>query len=283
MFRAVSRTVLLVCGCIGFAVSLITLHAEDVESMDYRFRTEITAAEGRWAMKFGYFHISSHVGDEYMLRNPLFQRTNYVTESWMLGLRYAATDSIQLYGEMANAFPTSGGAKRYQYQTGIEYTPIVSPTRTGAPFVAVNLNFREAVDYDVSPTIQLGWAFQGPESHRRFRVGLQYAEGPTSQYEFFTRREEYIGVGVWFDYQSGRHPLLPGYRNGVNFVSCGIRAPEKPLKLENRRKPSTSRNSSKPQDRLGVLWMCRVCARHFPHSLSPAEASFRGAVFNTPK
>mgnify|MGYP003668100076 CR=1 FL=1 len=175
-------------------------HAEDVESMDYRFGTEITAAEGRWAMKFGYFHISSHVGDEYMVRNPLFQRTNYVTESWVIGLRYAATESIQVYGEMANAFSTSGGAKRYQYQTGFEYTPIATSFRTGAPFAAVNLNFREAVNYDVSTTVQFGWAFQGLESQRRFRVGLQYAEGPTSQYEFFTRREEYIGVGVWFDY-----------------------------------------------------------------------------------
>lgn len=175
-------------------------HAEDVESMDYRFGTEITAAEGRWAMKFGYFHISSHVGDEYMVRNPLFQRTNYVTESWVLGIRYAATESMQLYGEMANAFSTSGGAKRYQYQTGFEYTPIATSFRTGAPFAAVNLNFREAVNYDVSTTVQFGWAFQGLESQRRFRVGLQYAEGPTNQYEFFTRREEYIGVGVWFDY-----------------------------------------------------------------------------------
>lgn len=176
------------------------MHAEDVESLDYRFGTEITAAEGPWAMKFGYFHVSSHVGDEYLDRNPTFQRINYVTESWIIGGSYSPTDAIRLYGEFANAFRASGGAKRYQFQSGMEYTPIAKSPRFGAPFAAVNLNFRQAVDYDVSTTLQLGWSFQGPESGRRLRVGAQYSDGPTSQYSFFQRRESYLGVGIWFDY-----------------------------------------------------------------------------------
>ncbi len=176
------------------------LHAEDVESLDYRFGTEITAADGPWAIKFGYFHISSHVGDEYLVRNPTFDRINYVTESWIIGGSHSPSDSIRLYGEFANAFRASGGAKRYQFQTGAEYTPVARSPRVGAPFAAVNLNFREAVDYDVSTTVQIGWSFQGPESGRRLRFGAQYADGPTSQYSFFERRESYLGLGVWFDY-----------------------------------------------------------------------------------
>ncbi|TWT71466.1 DUF1207 domain-containing protein [Crateriforma conspicua] len=176
------------------------LHAEDVESMDYRFGTEITWAEGPWAMKFGYFHISSHVGDEYLIRNPTFTRINYVTESWIAGGSYRPRDDIRLYGEFANAFRASGGAARYQFQTGAEYTPIAKVTRRGAPFAAVNLNFREAVDYDVSTTLQAGWSFQSPKSGRRIRFGAQYGDGPTSQFSFFQNRESYLGLGVWFDY-----------------------------------------------------------------------------------
>lgn len=176
------------------------LHAEDVESMDYRFGTEITAAEGPWAMKFGYFHISSHVGDEYMIRNPTFQRVNYVTESWIIGGSYFPRDDVRLYGEFANSFRASGGAKRYQFQTGAEYTPIAKVVARGAPFAAINLNFRQAVGWDVSTTVQAGWAFQSPQSGRRVRFGLQYGDGPTSQFSFFQRRESYLGGGVWFDY-----------------------------------------------------------------------------------
>ncbi|MCO8121682.1 DUF1207 domain-containing protein [Stieleria sp. TO1_6] len=176
------------------------LHAEDVESVDYRFGTEITAAEGPWAMKFGYFHISSHVGDEYVIRNPAFERINYVTESWVWGGSYSPNPSYRFYAEVANAFRASGGARRYQFQTGAEYTPRAIDPRRGAPFAAVNLNFRQAVGHDVSTTIQLGWSFQSPQSGRRIRFGLQYGGGPTSQYEFFDRREELLGGGVWFDY-----------------------------------------------------------------------------------
>ncbi len=176
------------------------LHAEDVESMDYRFGTEITAAEGPWAMKFGYFHISSHVGDEYLIRNPTFSRINYVTESLVWGTSYSPLLAVRLYGEVAGAFKASGGAKPFQFQTGMEYTPVARNAFQGAPFAAINLNLRESVDYDVSTTIQLGWMYQGPTSDRRFRVGLQYGAGPTSQFAFFPRREEYLGGGVWFDY-----------------------------------------------------------------------------------
>jgi len=175
-------------------------HAEDVESMDYRFGTDMTMAEGPWAAKFGYFHVSSHVGDEYMIRNPTFQRVNYVTESWIAALSYSPSRSVRIYGEFANAFRTSGGAKRYQFQTGAEFTPASSRSSAGAPFAAIHMNFREAVDYDVSTTIQAGWSYQGPTSGRRLRFGLQYGQGPTSQYAFFTRREEYLAIGTWFDY-----------------------------------------------------------------------------------
>lgn len=176
------------------------LHAEDVESTDYRFGTEITVAEGPWAMKFGYFHISSHVGDEYLIRNSILERVNYVTESWVWGVSYSPNAALRFYGEMANAFRASGGAKRYQFQTGAEYTPVAVTTWNGAPFAAVNLNFREAVGYDVSTTAQIGWAFQSRRSGRRIRFGIQYGGGPTSQYSFFERREEYLGMGFWFDY-----------------------------------------------------------------------------------
>lgn len=176
------------------------LHAEDVESMDYRFGTEITAAEGPWAMKFGYFHVSSHVGDEYLIRNPGISRTNYVTESWILGGSYEPADALRVYGEFANAFRASGGAKRYQFQTGIEYAPIAAKPIRGAPFAAVNLSFRDAVNWNVSTTVQAGWSFQSPQSGRRIRFGMQYGDGPTSQFSFFQRRESYLGGGVWFDY-----------------------------------------------------------------------------------
>ncbi|QDT08696.1 hypothetical protein [Planctomycetes bacterium K23_9] len=83
--------------------------------------------------------------------------------------------------------------------TGLIVERFVAGTQ-GAPFTAINLNFREAVDWSVSTTIQAGWSFQSPQSGRRIRFGAQYGDGPTSQYSFFQRHEQYVGGDIWFDY-----------------------------------------------------------------------------------
>ena len=47
----------------------------DVESADFRFGMLWTGKKDNLAFKFGYFHVSSHVGDEYLIKNPTYERT----------------------------------------------------------------------------------------------------------------------------------------------------------------------------------------------------------------
>lgn len=174
--------------------------SEDVESMDYRFGTLITMAEGDWSAKFGYFHISSHVGDEFLVRNPTFERINYVTESLIAAVSYQQSASLRLYGESAFAVKTSGGAKPWQFQTGAEFTPPIRPGKKGGPFTALNIDIREAVGFDPTFTLQTGWQWRGPRSGRRLRTGFQYHNGATPQFSFFRDEEESIGFGIWLDH-----------------------------------------------------------------------------------
>ncbi|WP_146392861.1 DUF1207 domain-containing protein [Allorhodopirellula solitaria] len=185
----------------GAAITRLDMwESQDVESVDYRFGTELTWAEGPWAMKAGYFHISSHVGDEYLIRNPTFERINYVTESLIWGVSYKPTQPVRLYGEAAYAVHCAGGAQPWQFQTGAEWTPAPSPSRWIAPFAAANLGFFEATEYHMQTTLQAGWALQGSRSAQRLRFGFQYGQGPTNQFSFFQRSDEYLGWGIWFDY-----------------------------------------------------------------------------------
>ncbi|TWU25039.1 hypothetical protein Pla52o_13360 [Novipirellula galeiformis] len=181
-------------------VRLDVMSSEDVDSMDFRFGTLITRADGPWSAKMGYFHISSHVGDEYLERYPLFERVNYVTESLVFGLSYQASDPLRLYGEFAYGVKASGGAKPVQIQTGAEYVPAPLSPQRGGPFAAVNLDIRQVVDFSPTMNLQAGWQWQGPESKRRLRFGLQYLNGYTTQFQFYDQREEQIGGGLWFDY-----------------------------------------------------------------------------------
>ncbi len=172
----------------------------DVESIDYRFGLLWTARQDNVAFKFGYFHISSHVGDEFLSKNPDFQRDNFVRESLIVGSTLNPTPNVRLYGEFAWAFAYSGGARPLQFQLGAEHTSLPDSPGHGAPFSAVNLQLRQEVNYAAGVTAMSGWQWTGPDSGRTMRVGLHYYNGPTNQFEFFRRYDNQIGTGVWFDY-----------------------------------------------------------------------------------
>ncbi len=174
--------------------------AIDVESADYRFGLQWTAKKDNLSFKFGYFHISSHVGDEYLLKNPTFDRINYARESLVFGTSLQATAERRYYCEVAWANSVSGGAKPLQFQLGTEYAGIADNQIHGAPFAAVNLHLREETNFAAGLNLMTGWQWTGPDSGRTMRVGLQYYNGPAAQHEFFQRYDNQLGMGIWYDY-----------------------------------------------------------------------------------
>ena len=58
----------------------------------------------RWSYRAGYYHISSHVGDEFLIANPAFNRINYVRDSLLAGASYDLSEITRIYGELGYAF-----------------------------------------------------------------------------------------------------------------------------------------------------------------------------------
>lgn len=172
----------------------------DLESTDYRFGALLTYTRGRFAYKAGYTHISSHMGDEFILKNPDAVRRNYVKESFVLGTRFHFTESVDLYGEVSWAPVYDGGAKPLEFQLGAEYASQLCSTRRGGSFAATNAQWRQESDFTPAFNTLVGWQWTGRESGTVFRFGLQYYTGPTSQVQFLGRRDHLIGIGTWFDF-----------------------------------------------------------------------------------
>ena len=174
-------------------------NSTELEAVDYRVGMLSTWAEGPWHAKAGYYHLSSHLGDEFMIANPLFPRLNYVRDSAIAGVTYELTDDWQTYGELAYALGREDGAKPLEFQYGIQYSPLAFGFR-GAPFAALNGHTRQDFGYVTSITVQAGWQWRGSESQHLFRAGLQYYDGPALQWSFAGRNESLIGGGIWFDF-----------------------------------------------------------------------------------
>ncbi len=171
----------------------------DLDASDFRVGFVLTYGQGPHAWKFGYYHISAHLGDELMLRVPSTPRLNFTWDGFVVGYSYNWTPEMRLYAEAAWAFATADGADPWRFQFGVDYAPAEPTDCWGAPFFAVNGMLREEVDFGGNLVVQVGWAWRGM-SGQLLRMGLQYVNGKSIQYEFFQSFEEMIGLGVWYDH-----------------------------------------------------------------------------------
>jgi len=194
--------------------------AMDMEANDFRFGLPLSYGTKTWQICTGYYHVSSHVGDERILReivddindnsfhpndlSPRYgsrYRLNYYREAWLLGFAYLPTPNTRLYAEVDYAFMIGELTKPWHFQFGAEYSPRY-PARGGwgSPFAAINVRLMQEFNFDGNLTTQAGWQWRGSRNEL-FRIGLQYFAGVSDQYSFIVhRREHKIGVGVWYDF-----------------------------------------------------------------------------------
>jgi hypothetical protein len=171
----------------------------DVDGYDFRVGIPITYGWGPYQMKISWFHTSSHLGDEFMLKHPTFVRLNYSRNAVVWGHSLFLTEDIRVYGEVEYAYWVDGGAEPWHFQFGFEYSPVVRGWR-GAPFFAVNGQLRQENDFGGPFTLETGWQWRPPHGGQRIRLGFHYQTGPSNFYQFFRDSEEQIGFGLWYDY-----------------------------------------------------------------------------------
>lgn len=184
----------------GAALPRLSLESSmDLVACDYRFGVPLTFARGKHHTKFGYYHLSSHLGDEWMIRHPGLQRINYSRDAMVFGHSIYPVPSVRLYAEAAWSFHCGQETKPWEFQFGVEYSPADPTGLRPVPFVAVNGHLREEVDFGGNLTVQAGWQWRNVAG-RLFRMGMQCCLGMSDQYEFFNQYESKVGFGIWYDY-----------------------------------------------------------------------------------
>ena len=184
----------------GAAFPRLTLDSHrDLVAVDFRFGVPVTARFGKFETKLAYYHLSSHLGDEYLEKNPSAVRINYARDVIVLGLALRPHDDLRLYAEAGWAGYTSGGSEPWEFQFGVDYSALRPTSIRGAPFFAVNGRIRQEVDFGGNVTAQTGWQWRG-ETGQLFRFGFHYLNGKTDMYQFFREHEEQFAIGIWYDY-----------------------------------------------------------------------------------
>ncbi len=89
----------------------VRLDVEDdvnVRSTDYRVGVPFTYGFGSHQTKLAYYHLSSHLGDEFVLGNPDFDRLNWSRDAFVLGHSIYLTETLRMYAEAGWAFHYRG-------------------------------------------------------------------------------------------------------------------------------------------------------------------------------
>ncbi len=184
----------------GAAIGRLDL-AENVDltAIDLRGGISTSYSRGNHVTKLAYYHMSAHVGDEFLLKNPTFPRLNWARDTFVLGHSIYVTRDVRVYGEVGWAFYTDV-SKEWEFQFGAEYAPVYPTTIHGAPFAAVNVHLREEVNFGGNFTAQAGWAWRSAATAGLLRVGLQYYNGESSQFSFYDNFEQQVTFGIWYDH-----------------------------------------------------------------------------------
>jgi hypothetical protein len=173
----------------------------DFETADYRYGVPLTYGIDNWQFKLAAYHLSSHLGDEFIIANPnsLADRINYVRNEMVLGASYYPQPWMRLYGEVGYSFHCDGGSEPWELQFGTELSRPGPTGPNGSPFLAINGNLRQEVDWGGDLSTQAGWLWRN-ETGQVMRLGLHYYNGKSSQFETFNNFEQQIGFGLWYDF-----------------------------------------------------------------------------------
>jgi len=183
----------------GAAFPRLNWITRDVYNIDFRAGVPLTYRRGPWETKIGYYHYCSHLVDEWILITPGWARKNYVRDSIVGAIALRPIPALRIYAETSWAFDFDDGAQPWNFQFGIEYSPVEPSGLWGAPFVAVNALLHEEVKFGGSFIAQLGWQWRGKNGHL-LRFGGMYFNGMSDQAQNFDQFEEQAGFGVWYDF-----------------------------------------------------------------------------------
>ncbi len=171
---------------------------------DYFFGIPLTYAVDRWSFRLRPYHISGHLGDEFLVVHPdhMFKRKNPSFEAIDFFASYQMSSGLRLYvgpGIIVHSdhtFPM----KTFYIEYGTEYRfcgkKIYYHKLYGTPFIAAHVENWQCRDWNFDFTVKIGYEvskIQG--AGRKVRVFADYHHGYSYEGQFFKKRTDYGELG----------------------------------------------------------------------------------------
>lgn len=176
---------------------------------DYYVGIPVTYAFGPWAFRLRGYHISSHIGDEFLLNHPRFHRKNPSAEYLDFFASYYLRDDIRFYGGLGwvvamdesfkiGRFYAEAGAELHMSELGF-----VDPCSQvyGRPFYGMHFHYQTKHEKHIDQTYVLGYEWGKLCGLQRvLRAFIEYHDGYSVEGQFFAYPTNYFSVRVSYGF-----------------------------------------------------------------------------------
>lgn len=176
--------------------------SKDLINTDWIGGIPVAMRKGPLGIRARLYHISSHLGDEYLLRSPPPTRVNPSYEAIDLAVDYKLFNSTRVYGQITRLInhDTSYAMQPLQFDAGAEYTAKAQPVGmfSMVPFIAGHLRFQEvhSMKADFNGVLGLHWKGKNTMKSSRFTTQLELYTGHSYEGQFGHEKTDYVAFSL---------------------------------------------------------------------------------------
>lgn len=173
---------------------------KDLQVSDYNASLPLDFKYGRWASRILPYHLSSHLGDDYIKRTGILG-SKYSFDALKLLQAFEPTHNWRLYaGYQYTIRWEHTELGRSMLQSGLEWTSNPWADRRIETYWANDLQNWERVGWNPIFHTQLGLHFRRDvEAPQKFSFYVEFAAGHREQGQFYADKETHWGLGLKLD------------------------------------------------------------------------------------
>ena len=189
----------------AFAVFNLRKQSYPMINADYYAGIPLSYAKGPVAYRLRLYHISSHVGDEFLCEHRHFHRKNKSFEALDFSGAYQFCQYLRFYGTLGSVILSDH--EMHMKPLYVEYGfEVRGPRRdfnqlSAQPFLAVHMQNWQDVNFALDTNYALG--YEWGKIHgigRKVRAFLEYHQGFSAEGQFSRKRTKYIGVRLTYGF-----------------------------------------------------------------------------------
>lgn len=174
---------------------------------DFFVSVLVTYAVDKWSWRARLWHLSSHLGDEFLVTNPTFPRLNPSDEGIDFFVSYHMNRCLRLYSGIGYIFSRdiSFPEQPFYFEIGTEVRPFGLRDREkniyAQPIFGIHLRFWEEQDFSLDQTYILGMEWgRFMDTGRKVRAFFEYHEGFSKEGQFVRDRSSYYGFKMTYGF-----------------------------------------------------------------------------------